>query len=46
MGLVALGAPFDIISDLARLSGIKSFVKTGTLFGGTSRAAATYFESV
>ena len=46
MGMVHLGAPFDIIPNLANLCGIRAFVETGTLFGGTARMAAHHFNAV
>ena len=46
MGMLELGAPFGIIPELAELCDIHSFVETGTLFGGTAKLAAHYFEKV
>jgi hypothetical protein len=46
MGMIHLGAPFDVIPELASYCGITNFVETGTLFGGTARAAAEYFDRV
>jgi hypothetical protein len=46
MGMIQQGAPFEIIKDLAKLSGITAFVETGTYHGNTTRWAAQHFDSV
>jgi hypothetical protein len=46
MGVVRLGPPFEIITELAALGGITRFVETGTFFGGTARTASQHFEQV
>jgi hypothetical protein len=46
MGMIQPGAPFEIILDLAKLSGATAFIETGTYRGTTTRWAAGHFESV
>jgi len=46
MGIIHPGAPFEIILDLAKLSGATTFIETGTYRGTTTRGAAGHFESV
>src|ERR1700733_6735451 len=46
MGMIQLGAPYEIILDLAKLSGATTFIETGTYPGSSSRWAANHFESV
>jgi hypothetical protein len=46
MGMIHPGAPFEIILDLAKLSGATTFIETGTYHGASTRWAAGHFESV
>jgi len=46
MGIALPEAPKEIILDLARLAGAKTFVETGTFRGETTRWAAKHFDSV
>jgi len=46
MGIVTMGAPAEIVLDLARLNGCTVFVETGTFHGSTTRWAADHFNTV
>jgi hypothetical protein len=46
MGMIQPGAPFEIIEELAKLSGIATFIETGTYRGNTTRWASRHFASV
>jgi hypothetical protein len=46
MGMIQLGAPFEIILELAKISKATTFIETGTYHGSSSRWAAQHFKSV
>ena len=46
MGIVRMGAPTEIISELRELYEIKKFVETGTFYGQTAYWASQEFEQV
>ena len=46
MGLVHLGIPKDIVSQLGTMYQATAFVETGTFRGETARWAAEYFDTV
>ncbi len=46
MGSVTSGIPRSIVSELAQLSGAKTFVETGTFQGATTRWATEVFDQI
>jgi len=46
MGIITMGIPLQIASELAKLANVDTFIETGTYVGGTVNAVAKYFETV
>lgn len=46
MGIVTMGIPEQIVTELAKLNEATVFVETGTFQGGTTRWASDHFETV
>jgi len=46
MGLIRMGPPIDLLIQLQRQFGLKTFIETGTFQGNTAVWASNYFEDI